>query len=53
MQPYEAAQALKTFRTKSVTRYEVKTLPPTTAAFPEGFKKHPSGIWQVIGFKQP
>jgi len=36
-----------------VILYDVKTFPPTTAAFAEGFKKLFSGIFIVMGFMQP
>lgn len=49
----EAAAALKALRTTSVTRWLVRTLPPTTAAFGEGHRIEPSGMRMVIGFKQP
>lgn len=37
--PWEAAQARKQRSITSVTRWEVRTLPPTTAAVVEGERK--------------
>jgi len=53
MQPYDAAHALKALKTRSVTLYEVSTLPPTTAALAEGLRKVFSGMLIVIGLRQP
>ena len=49
MHPYDAAQAEKALRITSVIRCDVKTLPPTTAAYADGFKKQPGGTFTSIG----
>lgn len=36
-----------------MTRWEVRTLPPTTAALSEGERKDLGGMRTLIGFKQP
>ena len=53
IQPYEAAAALKHFKTISVILYDVKTFPPTIAASARGFSKEPFGISILVGFIQP
>jgi len=37
----------------SVTRWEVSTLPPTTAALSLGERKEEGGMSTVMGFRQP
>ena len=49
----EAAAALKALRTTSVTRWLVKTFPPTTAASGVGDRMDAAGILIVTGAKQP
>jgi hypothetical protein len=49
----EAAAALNALSTTSVTRCEVSTLPPTTAAVSEGLSKHPGGMRTVMAARQP
>eukprot|EP00955_Chlamydomonas_euryale_P069168 360341-Chlamydomonas_euryale.AAC.12 len=53
MQPCDAAAASKAFRTTSVTRWLVSTLPPTTAASGLGLSRQPVGILTVMGARQP
>ena len=53
MHPQDAAHASNAFKTKSVSLYEVRTFPPTTAAVADGFKKQFSGKIMSIGFKHP
>lgn len=50
---WEAAQALNALRITSTILWEVKTLPPTTAASFEGHKMLPFGTITCTGFKQP
>ena len=40
-------------RTTSVTRWEVRTLPPTTAACSDGRRRQPGGMRMVMGVRQP
>lgn len=51
--PWLAAHAPKARKITSVTRWLVSTLPPTTAAWPEGDRKDPLGMITVIGARQP
>lgn len=53
MHPWLAAQARKHLRMTSVTRWEVSTLPPTTAAVAEGFSRHPLGMRISTGARHP
>ena len=49
----DAAAALKALKMMSVTRWLVRTLPPTTAASSLGLSKQPGGIVMVTGARQP
>ncbi len=49
MQPCEAAHTLKAFKITSVMRCDVRTFPPTTAAFSDGASNEPSSIITSIG----
>ena len=51
--PWEAAQARKQRRMTSVTRWLVRTLPPTTAAPSEGERMDRGGMRTVMGARQP
>mmetsp|Transcript_7778 Transcript_7778/g.32471 ORF Transcript_7778/g.32471 Transcript_7778/m.32471 type:complete len:244 (-) Transcript_7778:652-1383(-) len=53
MQPCELAQARNAARHTSVTRCEVSTLPPTTAARSLGARNEPVGITNAMGAKHP
>ena len=53
MHPCELAHASNAARQTSVTRWEVSTLPPTTAAVSEGDRKLPSGMMISMGFRHP
>ena len=44
---------MKALKTTSVTRWLVRTFPPTTAASAAGLSREPSGMWTVMGFMQP
>lgn len=50
---WEAAQAPKAPRMTSTTRWDVSTLPPTTAASGDGSKIEPLGITTRTGARQP
>ena len=43
----------KALSTTSVTRCDVNTLPPTTAAVSQGLSTEPGGTFIVIGTRQP
>lgn len=49
----EAAQVPKALKMTSTTRWQVSTLPPTTAAVSDGSIKLPLGIFILTGAKQP
>ena len=51
--PCEAAHALNAFKTTSVTRWEVNTFPPTTAALEDGLRIENDGIFIIIGERNP
>ncbi len=53
MQPWLAAHAWKHLSMTSVTRWEVSTLPPTTAAVADGLRRDASGIRISTGARHP
>ncbi len=53
MQPWLAAHARKHLSMTSVTRWEVSTLPPTTAAVADGLRRDPSGMRISTGARHP
>lgn len=50
---WEAAQTPKALKMTSTTRWEVRTLPPTTAASGEGSRMEPLGMTTRTGARQP
>ena len=53
MQPWDAAHILNALNITSTIRWDVRTLPPTTAASWDGFKIESFGIIIFIGLRQP
>jgi hypothetical protein len=51
--PWLAAQARKALRMTSVTRCDVRTFPPTTAAWSDGERKDLGGMRTRMGLRQP
>lgn len=49
----EAAHAWKALKMTSTTRCDVKTFPPTTAAFRDGWRMEPGGMMTFTGVRQP
>lgn len=50
---WEAAHTSKALKMTSTTLWDVRTFPPTTAAFWEGWRMEPGGITTLIGARHP